>query len=63
MGMPLTPNPPLNLGGSPDVDRPQPTDAPGSMAGAWSKGCTSSPGGWDMIDDVPGADDAGWRQC
>ena len=44
------------------VLRPQPADRPGLMAGAWSKGCTDSPGGWDIIDDVEGASASGWRQ-
>ena len=44
------------------VPRPQPADRPGLMAGAWSKGCTDSPGGWDIIDDIEGASASGWRQ-
>ena len=63
MSMPITPNPPVNTADAPDVLRPVPTDPPGSMAGPWSKGCTDSPGGWDIIDDVGDDGAPVWKQC
>ena len=63
MSMPLTPNPPVNIGSAADVTRPWPTDAPGSDgASGWIKLDAPSSDGWDRIDDVDGADDAGWEQ-
>jgi hypothetical protein len=64
MSTPLTPNPPLNTGSGPMVDRPRPTDPPGARdAAGWVKISASGPGGWDPIDDAEGADTPMWRQC
>ena len=64
MGMPITPNPPVNVGSGPDVVRPQPTDPPGSRdAAGWTKTDASGPGGWDAIDDVGDDGDPRWVQC
>lgn len=67
MSMPLppagaiTPNPPVNTGSGPDVQRAYPCDAPGTVVAGWRKTTATGPGGWDAIDD---ADDgaAGWEQ-
>jgi hypothetical protein len=60
--MTTTPNPPVNTGDAPDVPRPQPADPPGSPAGGWSKIGAVTDGGWSVIDDVEGADAAGWQE-
>ncbi len=63
MGMPMTPNPPVNTGSAPGVARPQPTDPPGDEdAAGWVKAGAVRDGGWSVIDDVPGSGAAGWEQ-
>lgn len=63
MGMPLTPNPPLNPGSSETVVRPQPTDPDGSDAAGWVKLNPGSGNGWSDIDEA-GTDGAPiWEQC
>jgi hypothetical protein len=62
--MPLTPNPPVNTGTAPDVDRPMPCDPPGTRdAAGWTKTDAGNSDGWDRIDDVDGGEAAGWMQC
>ena len=46
-------------GAAPGIERPQPTDAPGS-GGAFTKTSSGGPGGWGSIDDVAGG--SGWQQ-
>ena len=59
---PVTPNPPVNTGGAPDVARPWPTDPPGNGADGWTKIAAVTDGGWDVIDDVDGNGDSGWDE-
>ena len=61
--MPITPNPPVNTGGGPDVARPRPTDPPGAGgADVWVKLDASTEGGWNRIDDVGDDGTPVWRQ-
>lgn len=59
----ITPNPPVNTGSGPGIDRPQPTDPDGSVASGWRKIAPPSDGGWSDIDDVGDDGTPVWRQC
>lgn len=63
MGMPITPNPPVNVGAGPDVTRPQPTDPDGNVTSGWVKIAPPGDGGWADIDDVGDDGTPQWKQC